>query len=133
MFLCLPPAQQDTPNFTARPSNPPPPPPASSFPYTLSPPRWLRRALGSLDKWANQIARKQDCAQSCFWVNLSGGLGEGQGGVGMSGEGRGPASSLSAVPPRWERPSLNSQPIFCPSRHFIPSLELSSGPDAVTG
>lgn len=27
---------------------------------------------------------------------------------------------------------FNSQPIFCPSRHFIPTLELSSGPHTVT-
>lgn len=28
--------------------------------------------------------------------------------------------------------SFNSQPIFCPSQHFIPTLELSSGPHSVT-
>lgn len=41
---------------------------------------------------------------------------------------------LSAVPWCLERAHglFNSQPIFCPSHHFIPILELSSGPHTVT-
>lgn len=43
-------------------------------------------------------------------------------------------SCLSAVPWCLERAHglFNSQPIFCPSHHFIPTLELSSGPHIVT-
>lgn len=41
---------------------------------------------------------------------------------------------LSAVPGCWEKAHslFNSQPIFCPSHHFIPVLKLSSGPHTVT-
>lgn len=41
---------------------------------------------------------------------------------------------LSAVPGCWEKAQsiFNSQPIFCPSHHFIPILKLSSGPHTVT-
>lgn len=41
---------------------------------------------------------------------------------------------LSAVPWCLEKAHglFNSQPIFCPSHHFIPTLELSSGPHTVT-
>lgn len=37
---------------------------------------------------------------------------------------------LSAAPWCWEEAHrlFNSQPIFCPSQHFIPVLKLSSGP-----
>lgn len=43
-------------------------------------------------------------------------------------------SCLSAVPWCLEKAHglFNSQPIFCPSHHFIPALELSSGPHTVT-
>lgn len=44
------------------------------------------------------------------------------------------AGCLSAVPRCLERAPgpLNSQPIFCPSRHFIPAFERRSGPHTVT-
>lgn len=143
--LCLPPAQPDAPNCAAsgrQRVHPIPfqhllPSPSSQpeFPCThvlpSSPPQWLRRARGSLDRRPIRLQKPVDCAWSRISVNLGGGVRRGVG-WGLSGEGRGPACSLSAVPPRWERASLNSQPIFCPSQHFIPSLELSSGPGAVT-
>lgn len=55
-------------------------------------------------------------------------------GGGVVGGGEGPCEQPVSRPAvLGDGASLNSQPIFCPSQHFIPSLELSSGPGAVTG
>lgn len=105
--LCLPPAQPDAPNCAAsgrQRFQPIPfqhllPSPSSQpeFPCTRppsSPPQWLRRARGSLDKRPIRLQKPVDCAWSCISMNLGGGVRRGV------GWGRGGALRAACQPSR---------------------------------